>query len=172
MFGIYSQEHFFMSCPWPNAEFNENSQSGAFTAAASGLLHDCWSSSLCFFSSEDGAQKEEGERRWRRSTKDYLDFTIFIPLWLFSLSSLSFCLSVSLHPSNSFHLASSHPKSSHLDYPYRSECNWLVMDSFRRSLSLSHSLSLSSNLLHVHDTNTETDISSPASLFDIYHRAS
>lgn len=96
------------------------------------------------------------------SFKDYLDSAIFTLLGLHSP-----CLFISLMPSSQHFstFPSSHPKSSHLDYPRCGGEKWRVF----REVSLTPS---PPNLARVHDTNTETDISSPASLHDIYHCAS
>lgn len=177
IFGAYSWVHFFdMSCPWPKAAFNENSRCRAFTVAASGLLWDYCSGSVCVSGLILVLRTIHGERKerwWRRSAKDYLDSAIFTRRRDYSTllsPSLSFSVCLfSLQPSNSLHL---HPKSSHLDYPYRSERDGVEMGSFHVSHSLSLPPPLPPNLPHVHDTNTETDISSPASLHDIYHCAS
>lgn len=138
---------------------------GASTVMASGSC--CMSGA---FSSEN-QNKEKGRRGVVKEIHErLLSFYYFHTPYTISPPP-SVCLSRS-RPSNSFHLASSHPKSSHLDYPYCSECNWVAMGSFHGFLSLFPLLSPFLNLLHVHDTNTETDISPPASLYDIYHCAS
>lgn len=94
------------------------------------------------------------------SFKDYLDSAIFTLLGLHSLHCLSHAVLPTL-----LHL----PFLTSQIFSFRlSVLWWREMESFQGRVS--HSLP--PNLTRVHDTNTETDISSPASLHDIYHCAS
>lgn len=158
-------EH-ILTRPWPKAAFRDDPclRCGAAAVTASGLSFEC-----VFFSGLISVLRA----KTRRYMKDYPDSSIFTPLRLFahlSLSLSSLFVSVAQH----FHLLPPHLHTSQIFSFRLSSPQWVELSrngSFS-SPSLSLSFPLSLNLLHVHDTNTETDISPPASLCDIYHRAS